>query len=60
MIWIIQNGQKRLIYIVVSQLRNADGSGFVNKNKYSKIVNNDNVTEALNNQCNNSTGYLFK
>ena len=31
MVGITQNGQKRLILIVVPQLRNANGSGFVKK-----------------------------
>ena len=56
---ITQNGQKRLYFIVVIQLRNVDGSGFNkqnlkiiivinNNNKDSSNNNNDNVTKALN------------
>ena len=60
-----QNGQKRLYFIVVTQLRNVDGSGFNKQNLKTIIVinnnnkdsssnnNNDNVTKALNNYKDN-------
>ena len=61
---ITQNGPKRLYFIVVTQLRNVDGSGFNkqnlkiiivinNNNKDSSNNNNDNVTQALNNYKDN-------
>ena len=63
---ITQNGQKRLYFIVVTQLRNVDGSGFNkynlkiiivinnnNKDSSSNNNNNDNVTKALNNYKDN-------
>ena len=56
---ITQNGQKRLIFIMVPQLRIADYTGFVKKkgllnNIEDSSNNNDNMTEALNNHCDNS------
>ena len=65
---ITQNGPKRLYFIVVTQLRNVDGSGFNkqnlkiiivinnnnnNKGSSSNNNNNDNVTKALNNYKDN-------
>ena len=53
-----QSGQKRLIFIVVPQLRMAHGSGFVKKdysNNNNKDSNNDNATEA---QKNHSDSYF--
>ena len=63
---ITRNGQKRLYFIVVIQLRTVDGSGFNkqnlkiiivinnnNNNKDSSNNNNDNVTKALNNYKDN-------
>ena len=65
---ITQNGPKRLYFIVVTQLRNVDGSGFNkqnlkiiivinnnnnNKDSSSNNNNNDNVTKALNNYKDN-------
>ena len=52
-----QNGQKRLYFNVVTQLRNVVGSGFNKQNLKTIIVinnnNNDNVTKALNNYKDN-------
>ena len=62
---ITQNGQKRLYFIAVTQLRNVDGSEFNkqnlkiiivinnNNNDSSNNNNNDNVTKALNNYKDN-------
>ena len=63
---ITQNGPKRLYFIVVTQLRNVDGSGLNKQNLKIIIVinnnnnkdssnnnNNDNVTKALNNYKDN-------
>ena len=53
-----QSGQKRIIFIVVPQLRMEYGSGFVRKdysNNNNKDSNNDNATEA---QKNHSDSYF--
>lgn len=45
---------KRLIFIVVSQLRNADGPGFVKNDKDSNNNNNAITTGALDDHSDNS------
>ena len=58
---ITQNRQK-LLLIVVSQLRIADYTGFVKKkgllNNIEDSNNNNNITEVLNNHCDNSISLL--
>ena len=59
-----QNGQKCLTFIVVPQLRIVDGSGFVEKGQENNIEdsnnNDNNITEALNNQSDNSICLLVQ
>ena len=48
---ITQNGQKRLVFIVVPELRNADGSEFVK----TKNINNRQTSKQTNKQTNKLT-----
>ena len=52
---ITQNGQKSFIIIVVPQLRDADGSGFLKKNNGQTI----NKMRTTNNKEKTTTAYLL-
>ena len=57
---ITQNGQKRLYFIAVTQLRNVDGSEFNKQNLKITIVINNNNKDSNNNNNNNNNNNVTK